>query len=307
MYFSFDTACMPNVRFIGYISYKKPWIHFQRQNNEYILYLIKNGCLYIEEDGEQYTLKRGSYIILEPGKEHVGYRASSCDYFYVHFRDISMRPVLYEPGKEIVERILRERRDALTNNSLRYEERKPAYIPKYEQLSNSSVYNYILNTAIKDYNFRLEHYRELVGCRLLELFVRISRDYASAQYTRYGATNQRKYVKAQSVLEYLSREYVRKIARTEIEEEFEASYDYINRIFKELTGHSIHQYLNLIRINKAKDLIETTQMKFSDIGYLVGIDDQYYFSKIFKKYAGMTPTAYYKSIASLKIEEHNQE
>ena len=45
----------------------------------------------------------------------------------------------------------------------------------------------------------------------------------------------------------------------------------------------------------AKELIETTPINFSEIGYLVGIDDPYYFSKLFKKYTGMTPTQYYKS------------
>lgn len=48
----------------------------------------------------------------------------------------------------------------------------------------------------------------------------------------------------------------------------------------------------MVRINKAKEIIETTPLKFSEIGYLIGIDNPYYFSKLFKKYAGITPTQY---------------
>ncbi len=52
------------------------------------------------------------------------------------------------------------------------------------------------------------------------------------------------------------------------------------------------KYLNMMRINKAKELIEVTPLKFSEIAYLVGINDPYYFSKLFKKYTGLTPTQY---------------
>lgn len=54
------------------------------------------------------------------------------------------------------------------------------------------------------------------------------------------------------------------------------------------------RYVNLIRINHAKELIEATHLSFGEIGYLTGLDDPYHFSKLFKKYAGVSPTQYYK-------------
>lgn len=59
----------------------------------------------------------------------------------------------------------------------------------------------------------------------------------------------------------------------------------------------------MIRFNKARDLIETTQMKFTDIEYLASIEEQYYFSKVFNKYVELPSTAYYKSIVSLKWKD----
>ncbi|MHB8130504.1 MAG: helix-turn-helix transcriptional regulator, partial [Mobilitalea sp.] len=79
----------------------------------------------------------------------------------------------------------------------------------------------------------------------------------------------------------------------DIVEMFEGNFDYLNRCFKKMTGYTIFAYLNLIRINKAKELILSTHMRFNEIGYLVGIESPYYFSRLFRKTVGKTPTEYY--------------
>jgi YesN/AraC family two-component response regulator len=52
----------------------------------------------------------------------------------------------------------------------------------------------------------------------------------------------------------------------------------------------------MVRINHAKELISTTSMKISEIGQAVGFADIYYFSKVFKKATGITPSDYAKGI-----------
>ena len=69
-------------------------------------------------------------------------------------------------------------------------------------------------------------------------------------------------------------------------------------MFSNLTGSPIFTYINILRIYNAKQLIATTDLPFSEIAYLVGIEDRYYFSKLFHKATGMSPTEYYKEVRS---------
>jgi YesN/AraC family two-component response regulator len=93
-------------------------------------------------------------------------------------------------------------------------------------------------------------------------------------------------------LEYLNTEYARKITSHDIEEISGSNFDYINRIFKKMTHKTIFTYLNSVRINHAMELITTTNMKMSEVGQSVGFTDLYYFSKVFKKAVGVSPSNY---------------
>lgn len=81
-----------------------------------------------------------------------------------------------------------------------------------------------------------------------------------------------------------------KIAR-----EIPMSYSAFRKNFKAVTGLSPHQYRLNLRIERAKELLESTLLNVEEIAEATGFDGIYYFSKIFKKKAGMSPNAYRKS------------
>ena len=103
---------------------------------------------------------------------------------------------------------------------------------------------------------------------------------------------------AEKLLRYVNQNYTRHLTSRDIEEQFEGNFDYLNRTFAALTGSPVFTYINILRINHAKQLIATTDLPFSEIGYLVGVEDRYYFSKLFRKMTGMSPSDYYKEVRS---------
>lgn len=70
----------------------------------------------------------------------------------------------------------------------------------------------------------------------------------------------------------------------------------LSRNFKKETGQSISEYINTLRINEALSLMENRKLSITDIAYMVGFNDVNYFTKVFKKQKGMTPSAYRKQL-----------
>ena len=70
------------------------------------------------------------------------------------------------------------------------------------------------------------------------------------------------------------------------------SPNHLSAVFKQQTGQPFIKYLTDYRMNVAKDLLRTTSKKSNEIGLMVGYKDPHYFSYLFKKTQGMTPTQY---------------
>jgi len=75
---------------------------------------------------------------------------------------------------------------------------------------------------------------------------------------------------------------------------FNVSEDHFIRLFKEIIGMSPHKYLQFIRHREAKKLLRDTDMKIELIGRQLGYEDLHNFSKVFKKWQGISPRAYRK-------------
>lgn len=61
---------------------------------------------------------------------------------------------------------------------------------------------------------------------------------------------------------------------------------------KRITGTTPNDYIRTLRMNKAAELLKDDRLTVAEVGYKVGIDDQYYFSKLFKSFFGISPTKY---------------
>ena len=72
----------------------------------------------------------------------------------------------------------------------------------------------------------------------------------------------------------------------------ELSVPYLQKLFKMQTGMSPVAYLREMRLEKARDLLETTFHQINQISYKTGMTDHSHFTRDFKKRYGVTPTEY---------------
>ncbi|WAM33588.1 response regulator transcription factor [Caldicellulosiruptor morganii] len=99
------------------------------------------------------------------------------------------------------------------------------------------------------------------------------------------------------VIEYIKANYFySEISLSEISEKFFVSPSYLSRLFKKETGKNLSDFINEYRIEKAKELLATTDLKTYEIADKVGIPDPHYFSRIFKRYTGYSPSEYKEAI-----------
>ncbi|HEY0827345.1 MAG TPA: helix-turn-helix domain-containing protein [Bacilli bacterium] len=293
--FAINVEFVPKINIMGFISYKSPWLHFKRNLDEYVLYFIKSGELHIRENGIQYILKKGDIFVLEPHLEHEGFKKHVCDYYYIHFNHPDIKPIYIEDLLNVARHFILEDDRSLTN----LKDDDICYFPKRFTLSEKKSLHHTLHAMNEMLQlYKRKHYnRNLTALRFAELFIEVSRENFMAELQKSGGKNTKSIVKVHALLDYIHHEYTNKITSSDIELEFECNYDYINRIFKKVTGHTITRYVNMVRINHAKELIEATHLSFSEIGYLTGLNDPFYFSKVFKQYVGLSPLQYYKRLS----------
>jgi AraC-like DNA-binding protein len=86
--------------------------------------------------------------------------------------------------------------------------------------------------------------------------------------------------------------YTRKISLQEIASAAGLSAPYFSTIFKEEMGENLSSYLNRLRVEKAEHLLIETDLTLNEIASSCGFEDQSWFSKIFKSYAGISPGKY---------------
>lgn len=297
-----DTSIVPSVRLIGHVAYNQPWRHFTRTIDEYLLYVVKNGELYIREGNTDYVLRKGDMLLLEPNIEHVGFKEAVCHYYYLHFKHPKIEKITHMSVDEVPGELISKRKQALSSDLYNESGDRDSvfYLPKFYHYEDENELLSPLIDANNDFYKKYEGYKTMASLSLLKLLIKISRDYTSTKIDTAQPHFSKAFVKCRSILHYLNKEFANKITSEAIEKEFESNYDYLNRVFQKMTGYTIINYLNSLRISKAKDLLDTTPIKISEAGYLVGIDDPYYFSKLFKKYAGITPSQYIKLRSEMK-------
>jgi YesN/AraC family two-component response regulator len=75
------------------------------------------------------------------------------------------------------------------------------------------------------------------------------------------------------------------------------SPNYFCHLFKKATGKTLIEYINMLRINEAVQLLQTRRYSIQQVALMVGYSNMTYFGRIFKKLKSQTPREYISSLA----------
>ncbi|MBP3702540.1 MAG: AraC family transcriptional regulator [Lachnospiraceae bacterium] len=238
-------------------------------------YILSGECTYRVE-GEELLLQSGDLMIANPGVHHQYISKPSAKppvEFYIgfsdfHFRGMPQNQIVLPDGSHVMH----------CRQELRQE---------LNQLFHSMVAEFHGSKAGQ--YFMLKAYL----MQILLLIVRENKEEPQLMKNGYIFKSNNKDYVIKKIISYLNENYNSKISLDQIAHNMYLSPVYISKIFKEETGESPINYLIKIRLEKAKEILSSSNGgTVKTIAKMVGYDDVYYFSKLFKKYYGISPLHY---------------
>lgn len=106
------------------------------------------------------------------------------------------------------------------------------------------------------------------------------------QYTKNPLINE--------IRNYIKLHYTEDLTLQVLAQTFHLNPSYLCRVFKEKHNINLIDYINRVRIENAKLLVESTARSVNEIAEMVGFSDYRYFTRVFKKYEGIAPQLYRK-------------
>lgn len=133
------------------------------------------------------------------------------------------------------------------------------------------------------------HYEKMIQVYLTRLFKSLGHDFKIQEYESEG--HGLRAILFTEVQRYIESHYAN-VTLDDLAMYLKYSRDYLSRLIKELTGLSYIQYLQKIRVEKAMDLLDSTEMSVNEIAEQVGYQNNSHFYDIFKNIAHQTPNEY---------------
>ena len=100
------------------------------------------------------------------------------------------------------------------------------------------------------------------------------------------------------IIKYLNENFCEALNISSLGKIFGYNETYLCQKFKECTGLTIINYINILRLEKAQELLKTTDKPISEVAFLSGFNDLTYFSHCFKNKFNISPTGFRKNSKS---------
>jgi len=180
-----------------------------------------------------------------------------------------------------------------------------------EEVENSNIKNCIEN-IMKEDRERQHAYKFAIRIYISHLFLDLIRKVNSINLTDKEIKDSiRKEFK--NIFHYISSNYAKKLTAVQIAKQFGLRQSDFSAHFKKITGKSFNEYLNYVRICKAKRMLISSEKNITEIAFAVGFANTSYFINCFKLQMGVTPASFKQIYAdppasvycSLKQNEKN--
>jgi AraC-like DNA-binding protein len=129
---------------------------------------------------------------------------------------------------------------------------------------------------------------------LTELLIFLNRQITQQSGTNFPFPNPM-HQKISEIVDYLDDNYQQNLTLDLLAERFMISKYYLSRMFKEVTGFTLIEYLNGVRTKQAQTMLRTTALNVTAISEKVGFDNITHFGRVFKTITGWTPLKYRKA------------
>lgn len=266
--------------------FSMPTKHF---HNEYEIYYLISGDRYYFIDKETYYCPAGSLVLIEHNLVH----KTSTVQIPSHDR------ILLEIHGEILEPLMNQ-------IGISIEDFFHQYTGVYVLPSNKQqkIEKLLLSIA-HEIKLRSTNYDFIVKLKVMELLIFVMR-YDAIQKPIPNKARTDKHKLVDKVATYLSDTYDQNETLEDISKKFFVNKCYLSRIFKEVTGFTISEYTNIYRIQKAKIMLDESEISITEIAETLGFRSAAYFVRVFKNYTETTPHHYRKKLQTYKDQRRER-
>lgn len=236
-----------------------------------LLYIASGKAHFYFDKSDKDTVVTAGHMVLYRPKEpqrYVYYGEEQTEVYWVHFTGNNVTNILRHY------RIRNDMRILKTGTSLEYSR--------------------IFRQMIQELQRCQTHYPELLTLLLLELLIQIERQIVREHRPKNAYLN----TEMEMAMQFFNDHYSSEINIEEYAVSRGMSVSWFIRSFKQYAHTTPMQYLVERRMTNAQVLLETTNYNITEIAALVGYDNPLYFSRIFKKQKGMSPSEYRKESAA---------
>jgi AraC-like DNA-binding protein len=263
---------------------------FSRHHNPYYeLIVVADGTVHLQTNEARMTLQAGESLLLMPWESHSGWNSHERQgqFFWVQFScEPGLNEFVLDRASEL--NIVHAERTELRTTEILHEDllvlpRQFRSLQRYQLLG---LFEELVETMKQPKGYFRFHATLLLG-EILRLIVS-----SFLEMSHLDTAFPTSYLTFRKLVNHLNNFYETDISKETLERVLERKYEYLCQVFKKYTGTNIHHYVHQLKTQHAKHLLRNTAKSVKEIAEEVGYPDPFYFSRMFKKIAGVAPQHY---------------